>query len=411
VLAGNNGVQSPTYNGAANLILAGNGTATLNGGAASNWFAPTTASIGSGFYISVTQTGGAGSFTGLSGVTNITNSGLTIGVSGTGVTFSATGTYSISSDAAGLVVLGSGTITLTGSNVQSPNWSGTTPLNLAGNGSATLNGVTTSDWLTPNAANSGSGFWINITRTGGTGGVNFSAAQGSWTNITNSGLTIDITGYTGDVGTVTSSGTYQISSSSSGTPVLGSGTISLSLSGLTVTRTYTTPVTGATETVPTGATLLTIKATGAGASGQVRNPGTGQGGGGGGFVVSTSVAVTGGQTFTYSVGTAGAATTSVGLGTAGTSSTVSGTGVAITAGGGQAASGAGGIGGTATGGNTTNSVGQTGGTILTNFGGNNGNGTGGGIPGGGAPGGGSSGINFPNSTTAGGNGQVQFVYT
>ena len=167
-LSNNNGVQQPTYNGAANLVLGGDGTATLNGAGTSNWFAPTTSNVGSGYYISVTQTGGSGSFTGLSGVTNITNGGLTIGVSGAGGS-APTGTYSISSDASGLVVLGSGSITLTGgTNVQSPNWSGTTPLNLAGNGSATLNGSGTSSWYSPNASNVGSGYWINITRTGGT---------------------------------------------------------------------------------------------------------------------------------------------------------------------------------------------------------------------------------------------------
>ena len=124
-LSNNNGVQQPTYNGATPLVLVGDGTSTINGVGASNWFLPTTASIGNSYYVSVTQTGGAGSFTGLSGVTNITNGGLTIGVTGPGgTTFSATGTYNISSDALGANVLGTGTITLTGGSlVQSPNWS------------------------------------------------------------------------------------------------------------------------------------------------------------------------------------------------------------------------------------------------------------------------------------------------
>lgn len=414
ILDDNNGVQSPTYNGATSLVLAGNGTATLNGASASNWYAPTTSNVGSGYYISITQTGGSGTFTGLSGVTNITNGGLTIGVTGSG-TFSASGTYSISSDSAGTVVLGSGSITLTGSDIDSPNWSGTTPLNLSGNGTATLNGAGTSSWYSPTTANVGSGYWINITRTGGTAGVNFTAAQGAWTNITNSGLTIGLGGYTGDVGTVTASGTYQISSSSSGTPVLGSGTISLSLSGLTLTRTYSSPVSGATETVPTGSTNMTVSSWGGGASGGGGNGNFNQGGGGGGggYVVSTSVTVTGGQTFTYTVGAGGAASPTSGDGNAGNNSTVSGTGVSITASGGAkgrsfANGAAGGAGGAASGGNTTNNAGGAGAA--------GGGGGAGGLSGNGnsgAPGGGSSGVtgSGSGSSAAGSVGQVQFAYS
>jgi hypothetical protein len=414
-LSNNNGVQSPTYNGATPLVLVGDGTAIVNGVGTSNWYAPTTTSIGNSFYVSVTQTGGTGSFTGLSGVTLIGGS-ETIGVTGSGGTFSASGTYSLSSDAAGLVVLGSGTITLTGSNVQSPNYSGTTPLNLAGNGAATLNGAGTSSWYSPNSSNVGAGFWINITRTSGTSGVNFTAAQGSWTNITNGGLTIDLSGYTGDVGTVSASGTYQISNSSSGTPVLGSGTISLSISGLTVTRTYSTAVSGATETVPTGATNMTVNVWGGGGSG---GTGSGQflqggGGGGGGYVVSTSVSVTGGQTFTYTVGAGGTAGINPNNGNAGAASTVSGTGVSINAGGGQggikqSSGAAGGAGGTASGGNTTNTAGLAG-TAGAGGGGAGGNS---GAGNSGVPGGGSSGVTGAGTgnSSPGSVGQVQFVYT
>jgi hypothetical protein len=346
-LSGNGGVQQPTYNGATPLNLAGNGTATLNGVADSNWFTPTTTNIGSGFYVSVTQTGGSSgaSFIGLSGVTNITNSGLSIGVTGPGgTTYNASGTYSISSDAAGLVVLGSGTVTLTGGSlVQSPNWSGTAPLNLAGDGSATLNSAGTSSWYSPNASNVGSGYWINITRTGGTTGVNFSAAQGSWTNITNSGLAIGMTGTSGVVGTATASGTYQISSSSSGSPLLGSGTISLSLSSLTTSNTYTSG--SGTETVPPGASNVVIQAISGGGSGSAGANANG-GAGGAGAVAGGSwdsglslLPVTAGQTFAYAVGAGGAAVSS-GAGNAGGASTVSGTvnngTISITCNGGQA---------------------------------------------------------------------------
>jgi hypothetical protein len=296
-LSNNNGVQQPTYNGASTLAFNSNGTATLNGVTSSSWYAPTTASIGSSYYVSVTQTGGAGTFTGISGIVNI-GAGVTLGVTGSGVSFSATGTYTISSDAAGLVVLGSGSVTLTGASVQSPNYSGTTPLVLGGNGAATVNGAGASSWYSPNASNVGSGFWINITRTSGTTGVNFSAAQGSWTNITNGGLTIDMSGYTGDVGIVTVGGTYQISSSSSGSPVLGSGTISLSVNAGTVTRTYTSG--SGTETIPTGATTVVIEVWGGGGSGSSSNSSINSGGSG--AYGKSSYSATPGQTMSYVVG-------------------------------------------------------------------------------------------------------------
>ena len=383
-LSNNNGVQSPGFiNGAAPFVLAGNGTSTFNGVSTGfNWFAPTTPNIGSGFWISVAPAGGGtpgASFTGLSGVTNITNGGLSIGVTGPAGAITVNGTYSISSDSAGLQVLATGAITLTGgSNVQSPNWSGTTPLVLAGNGAATLNGVATSSWYSPNTANAGSGYWINITRTSGVTGVNFSAAQGSWTNITNAGLTIGMSGFTGDVGTVTVNGTYQISNSSSGTPVLGSGTVSLSVNAGTVIHVYTTPGSG-TETNPTGTTTVREEVWGSGGGGGGGHSATGGGnnlggtGGGAGFSYSqyTAAALGGaGKTFGYVVPTGGAA----GLfgvdgspGAAGsiTAGTVTGF-TAMTANGGtqglhatSPSDGANGTGGTATGGNNTNTTGDS----------------------------------------------------
>ena len=386
-LANNNGIQSPTINGPANLVLAGNGTATLNGNSTSNWYAPTTANVGSSYYILINQTGGTAGYT-FSAATgtpaNITNGGLTIGISGSGsTTYSVSGTYSISSDSAGVNVLGSGSITLNGSNVQSPNWNGTTPLNLAGNGTATLNGVSTSSWYSPTTANVGSGYYINITRTGGTGGVNFSAAQGSWTNITNSGLNIGLSGYSNDVGTVTASGTYQISNNSSGTPVLGSGTISLSLSGLTVLHVYTTAGSG-TETIPTGATTCVIEVWGGvsgGGGGSLGNGSTGGGGGGGagpGYSRSSyTVSGDAGETMAYTVGAAGNYGSNVfsgtaGNGTAGGSSSVSSGTFAVTTmtataggfgtGGTNSAAGTGGAASTASGGNAVNTAGGAGGT-------------------------------------------------
>lgn len=418
-LQNNNGVQSPTYNGATPINLAGNGTATLNGVGAgvSNWFAPTTSNVGASYWINITQTGGTAgySFSAASGAwTNITNGGLTIGISGSGGSpFFVTGTYVIASDSGGVNQLGSGTITLNGGGVQSSSWSGTTPLNLAGNGTATLNGVTASPWFSPTTANTGAGYWIDITRTGGTAGVNFTAAQGSWTNITNSGLTIDINGYSGDVGTVTASGTYQISSSSSGTPVLGSGTISLSLSGLTVIHTYTGQASG-TEIVPTGSSNCKIEAYGGGAGGGFGTLGTQPGGGGGAYVL-LNIAVVGGNTMPYSV--AGGANGSVVLNTNGASAaattvsgTVSGGTVAISAGGGQGN----GTGGAASGG-STNTAGGTGNTSASGAGAGplggaattNGNG----LPAFGNNYGGGGGASHSGGGQGGGAGYLIFTYT
>jgi hypothetical protein len=383
-LSGGNGVQQPTYNGAANLVLAGNGTATLNGAGASSWYAPTTASIGAGFYIKITQTGGTSGYSfsaATSAYTNITAGGLTIGISGPGgSSFSVTGTYNIASDSGGVNVLGTGSITLTGgSNVQSNNYSGTTPLGLGGSGNAVISGVAASGWYVPNVNNIGSGYWIKITRTSGTAGVNFSAAQGSWTNITSGGLSIGMTGYTGDVGTVTVGGTYQISSSSGGTPVLGSGTISLSVNAGTVIHVYTSAATNATETIPTGTTSVKAEIWGSGGggggrqgSGSTSNPGGVGGASGFSYSVYTAAALGGvGKTLKYTVtngGAGGAANFNGTAGTAGsiTAGTVTGFTTMTANGGGAGLSGGGsGAGGTASGGNNTNTTGTAGSTTGT----------------------------------------------
>lgn len=386
-LTSTTGVLQTAWNGATPLVLDSDGTATLNAVATTNWYNPTTAGVGTGRYIKITQTGGTPGYS-FSAATSYTQigAGLTIGISGPGgQTYSVTGTYIIATDVGGVNQVGTGSITLTGgTNVQSPNWSGTKPLALAGNGSATLNSVATSSWYSPNAANVGSGYWINITRTSGTSGVNFSKAQGAWTNITNSGITIDLTGYTGDVGTVTVGGTYQISSSSGGTPVLGSGTISLSFNNGTVIHVYTTG-SAATETIPTGTT--TVKSEiwgsggGAGSSAAAGGGGTNYGGFGGcgGFSYSayTAAALGGaGKTFKYTVTAGGAGNSSGGAGTGGTAGTITaGTVTGFTAmtanggAGGAAATsghpGANGAGGTASGGNQTNTTGSSGTTTGT----------------------------------------------
>jgi hypothetical protein len=364
VIAGGNGPQQPAYNGTENLVLVNNGTATLNGAGTSNWYSPTTAAIGSGYYISVTQTGGTAgySFTGVSTTPTAPSSltsGLTIGITpATGASYFVSGTYTISTDAGGVNIVATGSITLNGGNpINSNNYSGSTSLILNSNGT-TSGGAGGANWYSPTTAGVGSGYWIDVTRTGGTAGVNFSNAQGSWTNI-GSGLTIGITGYTGDVGTVTASGTYQISSSATGSPVLGSGTISISISGLTVIHVYTTG-SNATETVPTGSTTAILEVWGGGAGGTA---GTGSGcsgspgaGGGAGGYCRTSFAVStkNGLTWKYTVGAAGAAGAAGGAG-----SIVAGTMTGFTtmsAGGGGTSH----VGGTASGGTQANTVGATG---------------------------------------------------
>jgi hypothetical protein len=426
-LSGNNGVQSPTYNGAANLAIDGDGTATLNGVSTSNWYAPTTASIGAGYWINITQTGGTAGYTfsAASGAwTNITSGGISIGISGpAGGSYNVTGTYQIASDSAGVNVLGSGSVTLTGgTSVQSPNWSGTTPLNLAGNGAATLNGVATSSWYSPNAANVGSGYWINVTRTSGTAGVNFSAAQGSWTNITNGGLTIGMTGYTGDIGTVTVGGTYQISNSATGSPVLGSGTLSLSVNAGTVIHVYTTVTTNATETIPTNTTTVQMEVWGSGGGGGGGHTAGGGGnniggaGGAGGFSYSSYAASAlggGGRTFRYTVPAGGAGGSFGGgngtIGSAGSISAGTVTGFTTMTGNGgnpglaatSSLDGTNGTGGTATGGNNTNTTGGTGNTT----------GTSGKISGDGGPYGGGGGGGVSGNGVTGTSGAVVFYYS
>lgn len=228
-IANNNGVQSSTFNVATPIFFSISGGTVFGPGFANSgpsWFTPTTAGAGLFYYIKITQTGGTPgySFSAATGAFTALNN-LTVGISGpgSGNPFSVTGTYIIASDSGGVNQLGAGSITLTGTSVQSPSWSGTTPLKINGNGSATLNGVATSDWYTPNVANVGSGYWINVSRSGGTVGVNFTTAQGSWANITNSGLTIDLTGS----GTASVFGSWAISNSPTGSPILGSGGLTL----------------------------------------------------------------------------------------------------------------------------------------------------------------------------------------
>lgn len=131
-----------------------------------------------------------------------------------------------------------------------------------------------------------------------------------------------------------------------------------------LTRTYTSG-TGATETVPAGATSVTIRIVGGGGSGAKDSVNFAGGGGSGGYSVRT-ISVVGGNTFTYTAGQGGVGVSIDGTdgnpgGASSVSGTVSGGSVSMTANGGGAGETAfvDGAGGTATGG-TTNTTGNSG---------------------------------------------------
>lgn len=186
-----------------------------------------------------------------------------------------------------------------------------------------------------------------------------------------------------------------------------------------VTRTYTTG-TGATETVPTGATSVVITVDGGGGAGGYNASTLGGGGGGGSRAVKT-IAVAGGNTFTYTVGASVTGRTIQGNGSTGNASTVSGTvsggSVSINAGAGLGGGiNAGNLGGTATGGDTNTSGDPGDDGVDFGRGGNAGGGAAGGdaavagtSPGGG---GGGSGLDVGELRSgAGARGQISFSYT
>lgn len=186
-----------------------------------------------------------------------------------------------------------------------------------------------------------------------------------------------------------------------------------------VTRTYTSG-TGATETVPTGATLVVITVDGGGGAGGY-NATTQGGGGGGGSQAIKTIAVAGGDTFTYTVGASVTGRTTQGSGSNGNASTVSGTvsggSVSINAGAGLGGSFiAGNLGGTATGGdtNTDGNPGDDG--VDGGQGGSSASGAPGGFPAeaGTSPGGGGGGSGLDVGelrSGAGARGQISFSYT
>ena len=177
-----------------------------------------------------------------------------------------------------------------------------------------------------------------------------------------------------------------------------------------VTHLYTSG-TGATETVPTGASSVTITVDGGGAAGGRSN--TTPGGGGGGARVLKTIAVTGGDTFLYSVGVAVVGRTTNGTGLNGNDSGVSGTVLGgsinlFAGGGGGGTTVAAGAGGSASGGDTNTNGGAASGST-------GGNGAGGGAGGiaevDGSPPGGGGGSSIGGTSGGGARGQIQFYYT
>jgi len=293
-----------------------------------------------------------------------------------------------------------------------------------GDGTTTLTGsgasASPSSWYTPPVTGIGNSYWINVTKTGGTG--TFSAAAGVWTNITSGGLQIGSTPGGGPV-----NGTYQLSTSNTGSPVVANGTISCTFTP--VLHTYTSG--SGTETIPSGAANVTIEVWAAGGGGGGRSGsvcfGTaGPGGGSGSSGRSTySVAALGGagSTFNYSVGAGGAGIIANGGGSGGTgvaSSVTAGTVTgftAMTTNGGHGApnvgAGPGGAGGAAgTGGNAANTAGNAGTTAVNGNQNNNRGGAGinGTVSGDGSPYG-AGGLGSAFNGGSGQTGAVVFYYT
>lgn len=163
------------------------------------------------------------------------------------------------------------------------------------------------------------------------------------------------------------------------------------------------------ETVPFGATNVTIKVGGAGCGGSTAIT-NGGGGGGGGLAESDNIACSGTQTLNYSVGVGGVGGNGSGanVGNPGGNSTVtSGTlTVATMTGGGAPAQSTpfvAGAGGTASGGTTSNTSGAAGQTGAA--------GGAGGAAAGGFPGNGGAGQQNPSNGNTGSDGRITFAYT
>jgi hypothetical protein len=209
------------------------------------------------------------------------------------------------------------------------------------------------------------------------------------------------------LGDVTVAGTGSVPFIGSLSSTLGNVTVAGTGSTFTPVTVTRTSGTGATETVPTGATSVRIRVGGGGGGGGRRGSTTPGGGGGeGGFCERTVTGIVGGNTFTYTVGAGGAGRANNGAGTAGGTSTVSGTGLSATmtanGGAGGLQNGTGGAGGTATNG-TTNITGNAGNSGATGGAGGTGAST--------QSGEGGLGAQSPEPSEPGFRGEIEFYYT
>lgn len=179
--------------------------------------------------------------------------------------------------------------------------------------------------------------------------------------------------------------------------ILAASTCATLFSARTVT--YTSG--SGTETVPYGATSCIIDVWAGGGGGQKASPSDGTGGGAGGYSRKT-VAVSGGQTFSYSVGAGGAGKiTTNGVGADGNNSTVSSAAPSVSITCNKGLGGTPGTGGTASGGDTNTTGGN--GTITAG-------GTAGGTSGNNAGDGGRGNIGAGNGVD-GHSGEIRFAYS
>jgi hypothetical protein len=357
VLAPNITAASFTFNGNGTITLVGAGSSAMP----AQWATPAETNTGGGYYISLSSSylstygyPGLAFNIPLNTETNITNSGLEINSNGSAP---ISVLYTISSSITGTPQLGTGTIYLSGGNgVQNGiAYNGASPLVIAGNGTATLNGNTASPWYTPITVGVGASYWINVTQTAGTfTGI----TPGTWTNIGAGGLTI---------GGGTASGMYYISTTASTAGLIASGTISITgFSGQT--DTYSTAG-SFNETIPAGASNVTIECWGASAGGAAGNGSglIGEGGASGAYSKTTQALTSAnwGQTYAVNIGAGGAGGTAGAhpAGSAGGASSVTAGTKTITAmndnGGGTSTYAGGSAGGTASGGTVTNTSGNS----------------------------------------------------
>lgn len=225
----NSGAQGQAIN-AQQVIFNGDGTVSLipsNVGTANptNWYFPTTAGIGSSYWISLTQSspqlGPVGVFNEAAGTwQKIGTAGLAFNLTQSTV---GGASYSLAQDNSGIpgkVVVTTGSMNLTSApGVQCQSLIGGSVLAGAvtwnSNGTSTggtFNNYGPEAWFTPTTAAIGSSYWIKVTVASGTiTGI----TAGVWTSLT-AGITLTCA-------TGSAQGTYQLSTSAGGTPIVAAG--------------------------------------------------------------------------------------------------------------------------------------------------------------------------------------------